>query len=156
MHILFQEQMKCKISWQDRRSSPLSTYSVGTGNCQYTQQTMIRLPLAQDLVWGILSFAKCLSGAPASFQWLMDKICRGLPFTITYLDNGLVHFASMQEHAEHLRLVLVSVSPQLASHFEAGSATLAWLRSPILAMCSQQLARIQVLRKWLQYTTGPH
>ena len=46
-----------------------------------------------------------LTGAPASFQRLMDKVCRGLPFTTTYLDNVLVHSASMQEHAEHLRLV---------------------------------------------------
>ena len=46
-----------------------------------------------------------LSGAPASFQRLMDKVCRGLPFTTTYLDDVLVHSASMQEHAEHLRLV---------------------------------------------------
>ena len=46
-----------------------------------------------------------LSGAPASFQRLMDKVCRGLSFTTTYLDDVLVHSASMQEHAEHLRLV---------------------------------------------------
>ena len=46
-----------------------------------------------------------LSGAPASFQRLMDKVCRGLPSTTTYLDDVLVHSASMQENAEHLRLV---------------------------------------------------
>ena len=46
-----------------------------------------------------------LSGAPASFQWLMDKVCRGLPVTTTYLDDVLVHSASMQEHTEHLRRV---------------------------------------------------
>ena len=51
-----------------------------------------------------------LSGAPASFQRLMDKICHGLPFTTTYLDHVLVHSASMQEHAEHLRLVLERLS----------------------------------------------
>ena len=45
-----------------------------------------------------------LSGAPASFQRLMDKVCRGLPFTTTYLNDVLIHSASMQEHAEHLRL----------------------------------------------------
>ena len=32
-----------------------------------------------------------LSGAPASFQRLMDKICRDLPFTTTYLDDLLIH-----------------------------------------------------------------
>ena len=51
-----------------------------------------------------------LSGAPASFQWLMDKICRGLPFTTTYLDDVLVQSASMQEHTEHLHLVFERLS----------------------------------------------
>ena len=46
-----------------------------------------------------------LSGAPASFQRLMGKVCCGLPFTTTYLDDVLVPSASMQEHAEHLCLV---------------------------------------------------
>ena len=76
------------------------------------------------------------SGAPASFQRLMDKVCRGLPFIITYLNDVLVHSASMQEQAEHLCLVF-ELSPQLASRFEVESATLAWLRRTTLAMCSQ-------------------
>ncbi len=46
-----------------------------------------------------------LFGAPASFQRLMEKVCRWLPFTTTYLDDVPIHSASMQEHAEHLRLI---------------------------------------------------
>lgn len=46
-----------------------------------------------------------LSGPPASFQRLMDKVCHGLPFTTMYLDDVLIHCASMQEYAEYLRLV---------------------------------------------------
>ena len=43
-----------------------------------------------------------LSGAPASFQRLIDKICRDLPFTTTYLDDLLIHSRTLQEHREHL------------------------------------------------------
>ena len=35
----------------------------------------------------------------------MDKVCIGLPYTTTYLDDVLIHSASMQEHDEHLRLI---------------------------------------------------
>ena len=95
-----------QINWQDRRCSPLWTYSVATGNCQYTQQIVTAFSPGPGM--GLFQFRRMpfgLSGAPASFQRLMDKVCRGLPFTTTYLDNVLVHSASMQEHAEHLRLV---------------------------------------------------
>ena len=50
----------------------------------------------------------------------------------------------------------LSISLQLASHFEVESATSAWLRWTTLVMCSQQQAWNQILRKWLQYMTGPH
>lgn len=50
-HTLSHDRMKCKISYQDRRCSPFLTYSVATGNCQCTQQTTTKLPLAQDPVW---------------------------------------------------------------------------------------------------------
>ena len=44
-----------------------------------------------------------LSGAPASFQRLMDKICHDLPFTTTYLDDLLIHSQTLQEHREHFQ-----------------------------------------------------
>ena len=46
-----------------------------------------------------------LSGAPSSFQRLMDKVLRGLSFATTYVDDILVHSASEQEHKDHLRQV---------------------------------------------------
>ena len=51
-----------------------------------------------------------LSGAPASFQRLMDKVCRGLPFTTTYLDDVLVHSATVEDHKEHLRVLFQRMS----------------------------------------------
>ena len=51
-----------------------------------------------------------LTGAPASFQSLMDKVCRGLPFTTTYLDNVLVHSATMEEHKAHLHALFQRIS----------------------------------------------
>ena len=46
-----------------------------------------------------------LAGAPSSFQRLMDKILRGLPFVTIYLDDVLIHSANEQLHREHLKSV---------------------------------------------------
>ena len=46
-----------------------------------------------------------LAGAPASFQRLMDSICRDLPFVTTYLDDVLIHSPSIQEHEQHLKTI---------------------------------------------------
>lgn len=46
-----------------------------------------------------------LSGAPSSFQCLMDKVLHGLSFATTYVDDILVHSASEEEHKDHLRQV---------------------------------------------------
>ena len=50
------------------------------------------------------------SGAPASFQRLMDKICCGLPFTTTYLDDLLIHSQTLQDHKEHLHMLFKRLS----------------------------------------------
>ncbi len=46
-----------------------------------------------------------LAGAPGSFQRLMDKIFRGLPFGTTYIDDVLVHSVDEETHKNHLRQV---------------------------------------------------
>ena len=43
-----------------------------------------------------------LSGAPASFQRLMDTLCRDLPFVTTYSDDVLIHSPNAQEHEKHV------------------------------------------------------
>eukprot|EP00731_Ephydatia_muelleri_P014508 Em0008g228a len=49
-----------------------------------------------------------LTGAPGSFQRLMDKVLRGLNFVTTYLDDVLVHSKTKDEHIKHLNAVLVA------------------------------------------------
>ena len=49
-----------------------------------------------------------LTGAPGSFQRLMDKVLRGLNFVTTYLDDVLVHSKTKDEHIKHLNVVLVA------------------------------------------------
>jgi len=46
-----------------------------------------------------------LTRAPASFQRLMDKILRGLPFASTYIEDILVFSSDPIKHKEHLRQV---------------------------------------------------
>ncbi len=43
-----------------------------------------------------------LSGAPSSFQRLMDRVFRELPFVSTYMDDVLVHSTDKLQHKDHL------------------------------------------------------
>ena len=43
-----------------------------------------------------------LSGAPGSFQRLMDRVLQGLSFIVVYLGDILIHSADVNEHADHL------------------------------------------------------
>ena len=55
---------------------------------------------------GLFQFCRMpfgLSGAPGSFQRLMDMLFRDFSFVTTYLDDVLVHSRTVAEHKEHLR-----------------------------------------------------
>ena len=57
---------------------------------------------------GLFEFCRMpfgLSGAPSSFQRLMDTTLQGLPFVTIYLDDILVHFENEETHKEHLAVV---------------------------------------------------
>ena len=59
-------------------------------------------------VMGLYQFRRMpfgLSGAPSSFQRLMDKVLRGLPYVTIYLDDILIHSTTEQAHGQHLREV---------------------------------------------------
>ena len=48
-----------------------------------------------------------LSGAPATFQRMMDEVLRGMDsFTGVYLDDTIVHSATWEDHVEHLDALL--------------------------------------------------
>ena len=57
---------------------------------------------------GLFQFTRMpfgLTGAPSSFQGLMNKTFWDLPFVTTYIDDILVHSANEKQHKEHLRQV---------------------------------------------------
>ena len=57
---------------------------------------------------GLFQFTRMpfgLTGAPSSFQRLMNKIFRDLPFVTTYIDDILVHSANEEQHEYHLQQV---------------------------------------------------
>ena len=51
-----------------------------------------------------------LTGAPGSFQRLMDKIMCGLSFVTTYIDDVLVHSKNQEQHKQHLQQVFQRLS----------------------------------------------
>ena len=46
-----------------------------------------------------------LAQAPAYFQLLMNKVLKGLKFTMTYLDNIIIFSQDELQHLEHLEIV---------------------------------------------------
>ena len=62
---------------------------------------------------GLFQF-KCmpfgLTGAPSSFQRLMNQLLRDLPFVTVYIDDILVHSANQHQHAQHPQQVFDCLS----------------------------------------------
>ena len=46
-----------------------------------------------------------LAQAPACFQLLMNKVLKGLKFTMTYLDDIIIFRQDESQHLEHLEIV---------------------------------------------------
>jgi len=47
-----------------------------------------------------------LQGAPATFQWLMDRVINGLDsFAAAYLDDIVIYRSTWEERLAHLRAV---------------------------------------------------
>ena len=57
---------------------------------------------------GLFEFTRMpfgLTGAPSSFERLMDKLIRDLPYVTTYIDDVLVHSSTEELHVQHLQEV---------------------------------------------------
>ena len=58
---------------------------------------------------GKWEFKRCpfrLIQAPAYFQMLVNKVLEGLDFTFGYLDDILIFSKNMEEHLQHVRILL--------------------------------------------------
>jgi len=51
-----------------------------------------------------------LTNAAQSFQRLMDKLFRHLPFVFTYLDDHLIASRTLEEHLLHLQQFLATAA----------------------------------------------
>ena len=56
-------------------------------------------------LYEFLRMAFSLRNAGASFQWMMDRVIRGLTFVYCYLDDLRVASRSPEEHVQHLRIL---------------------------------------------------
>ena len=91
-------------------SAIFSTIDLRSGYWQLPLNPADRIKTAFSPGPGLGLFQFCrmpfgLAGAPASFQRLMDSICRDLPFVTTYLDDVLIHSSTIQEHEQHLKTI---------------------------------------------------
>ena len=97
---------------QDRlsRSVVFSTLDLRSGYWQLPVNPADRCKTAFCPGPGLGLFQFCrmpfgLSGAPASFQRLMDTLFRDFSFVTTYLDDVLIHSHTVEEHKDHLKIV---------------------------------------------------
>ena len=73
--------------------------------CEQDLEKTVFCPGAGMVLFQFFRMPFGLTGAPGSFQHLMDKILQGLPYVNIYLDNIFVHSANKQQHKQHLRTV---------------------------------------------------
>ena len=97
---------------QDRLAGSIifSTLDLHSGYWQFPVNLTDRekTPFCPGPSMGLYEFCRMpfgSTGAPSSFQRLMDRTLQGLPFVTIYLDDILVHSDSVESHAQHLRVV---------------------------------------------------
>ena len=100
--------MRHRIVWQDQLYFPHWICGMGIGSYQYTKRTDRKRLSLQALDLDCSSSVECLSVYQAHlhrFSVLWTKVCHGLPYVTTYLDDVLIHSANEGDHEKHLREV---------------------------------------------------
>ena len=106
--------------------------------------------------FGLFQFRRMpfrLSGAPSSFQRLMNTICGDLSSVTTYLDDLLVHSKNIHEHVKYLGILFQHMH-NAGEHFVEANARLVCLLLLTWVTSFQQLAHLQILKKYLQFVIG--
>ena len=104
--------MKFRIDCQDVQFSP-PLISSGYWQLPVNPADVQKTAFCPGPGMGLYQFKRMpfgLTGASGSFQHLMDKIMRGLPFVTTYIDDVLVHSKNAEEHKNHLQIVFQCLS----------------------------------------------
>ena len=91
-------------------ASFITTLDLTRGYWQVPVEEKSRPLTAFAMPFGLYQFRMMpfgLSGAPATFQRLMDRVLRGLElYSASYLDDVVIHSTSWEEHLMHIRGVL--------------------------------------------------
>ena len=106
--------------------------------------------------FGLFQFCRIpfgLTGAPSSFQRLMNNICGDLPFVTTYLDDLLIHSNTAQEHKKHLQILFDRISTAgltlRGSKCHIGLSQVAYLGHTFTADgMSPEPQKVSVIRDW--------
>jgi len=83
-------------------------YKVDISRLRSTQQIRKKTAFCSGLGMGLFQFCRMpfgLTGAPGSFQYLMDSIFQGSSYFTIYLGDILIHSATEEAHQEHLTIV---------------------------------------------------
>ena len=91
----------------------LTTLDLGKGYWQIPVKQSARDKTAFVTPFGLYQFTRMpfgLSGAPGTFQRLMDKVLRGHhEYAAAYLDDIIIHSESWEDHIKHITVVLNSL-----------------------------------------------
>ena len=104
--------------------------------------------------FGLFQFRRMpfgLSGAPASFQRLINIICHDLSFVTTYLDDLFVHSKDIHEHMKHLKVLFQRMHDAgLGSKCQIGLPSVAYLGHIFSATgMSPDPEKVSAVSNWL-------
>ena len=129
---------------------------MGIGSYQFITRTNPKLFFCPGPGFGLLQFSRMLfgfSGAPSSFQRLINSICGDLSSVTTYLDDLLLHSANLQEHIQHLDTLFQHMSNAgltfRGSKCHIGLSSITYLRHNLSAIgMSPEPEKVSAVCNW--------